>query len=64
MSIPGGALAALVVAGIVAGRIGVPISGALLLVAAGIGALGHAAALARSPVALRPAELAATTLGA
>lgn len=64
MSIPGGALAALVVAGIVAGRIGVPISGALLLGAAGIGALGHAAALARSPVALRPAELAATTLGA
>jgi hypothetical protein len=59
----GGALAALVVAGVIAGRLGVPISGPLLLAAATIGALPQAATIARLRWRVCWPELAATLVG-
>jgi hypothetical protein len=55
----GGGLAAIVVAGVVAGRLGLPITGALLLGAALLGALPRLAVLARGRWATRGPELAA-----
>jgi hypothetical protein len=59
----GGALAAMIVAGVVAGRAGLPISGALLLAAALLGALPQLLAVARGRWATRWPELAATVAG-
>ncbi|HET9222549.1 MAG TPA: hypothetical protein VFO07_08600, partial [Roseiflexaceae bacterium] len=58
----GGALAAVVVAGVLAGRLGVPITGALLLVAALLAALPRLAQLVRGRWAARWAELGAALL--
>jgi hypothetical protein len=62
VSAVGGALAAVVVAGVIAGRIGITISGPLLLAAALLGALPRLIALVRGRWALRGPELAATLI--
>src|SRR5262245_14818792 len=62
ISATGGALAAAIIAGVIAGRLGVPITGALLLGAALLGALPRLVQLARGRWAVRGPELAATLL--
>jgi hypothetical protein len=59
----GGALAAIVVAGVIAGRLGLPINGSWLLGAGVIGALPRTRAIIRRRWAVRWAELAAVLLG-
>jgi hypothetical protein len=59
----GGALAAMVVAGVIAGRLGLPINGSWLLGAGVIGALPHTPAIIRRRWAVRRAELAAVLVG-
>src|SRR5689334_2996420 len=60
VSAAGESLAALVVAGVVAGRLGLPLSGGILLAAAAVGALPRLVALARRQWSARWAELLAT----
>lgn len=62
-STAGNALAAIVVAGVVAGRLGVPIVGSWLLGAGLLGALPRLLTLARGGWAARWAELAAALIG-
>jgi hypothetical protein len=59
----GGALAAIVVAGVIAGRLGLPINGSWLLGAGVIGALPRTLAIIRRRWAVRWAELAAVLVG-
>src|SRR5215213_10079850 len=59
----GGALAAIVVAGVLAGRLGLPIAGSWLLGAGLLGALPQLLAIAHRRWVARWAELAATLLG-
>src|SRR5690349_8130805 len=59
----GSALAAIVVAGVVTGRLRAPIAGSWLLVAGLLGALPRLLALARGRWAVRWAELAAALIG-
>jgi hypothetical protein len=63
LSALGGALAALIVAGVLAGRLGIPIRGGLLLVAAVAGALPQLPAIARRRWSARVPELAAALTG-
>jgi hypothetical protein len=59
----GGALAAMVVAGVLAGRLGLPIAGSWLLGAGLLGALPQLLAIVRGRWATRWAELAAALIG-
>ena len=63
MAVAGNALATLVLAGVLAGHAQLPISGGLLLAAAGLGALMPALTLVRQRRAVRVAELVALALG-
>src|SRR3954447_22482124 len=59
----GGALAAIVVAGVIAGRLGLPMMGGWLLGAGAIGALPQLLEIARGRWIARWAELAAALIG-